>query len=114
MPYIVVRTSQKTEDKKEALFTGFGELISIFPQKTEKWLMVNLEGEQEICFAGREGDAALVQVVLYAKAENQPEVYNEFTQKATELVCRLLDLPRDRVYVIYTATPHWGWNGKNL
>ena len=57
MPYISTKTNiELAKDKRDALAAKYGEIISIVPGKTERWLMLSFDGGAEMYFGGR-GDA---------------------------------------------------------
>ena len=53
MPFINVKTSAKlNEEKIEKIKAEMGKAITLFPGKTEAWLMVNVEPDCKLYFKG--------------------------------------------------------------
>lgn len=114
MPYISTTTTKKLSDsEKETLQKALGEMISIFPGKSERWLMLSISDGVKMCFGGDDSlNCAFVEVKIFG---NAPEnAYDRFTEELCGLFERSLSIPRDRVYVRYEESFHWGWNGANF
>ena len=114
MPFIDIKTSAKlTESSKKKLYAECGELISIFPGKSETWLMVNLSDGCEMAFKGdSDTPCAIIEVKIFGKA--QSTYYDKFTEKMTETFAALSNVSPDRVYIRYDECSLWGWNGENF
>lgn len=113
MPFIEIKTDKKiTKELEAALVRDFGQAIETFSGKTEKYLMVNIEGECGMAFAGVIGDCCMVSVDLLGSAT--PEAYEKMTKVTCTLISRVLGIPEDRVYVKYSEYETWGWNGINF
>lgn len=114
MPYIKATISTPVSQKQAEEFkTDMGAAISVFPGKSERWLMVNVEGEGNLWLAGKNDlPAAMVEVSLFG------DVDAAAADKMTALICdsltHHLNISPDRTYVKYTAVKNWGWNGGNL
>lgn len=64
MPYISTKTNiELAKDKRDALAAKYGEIISIVPGKTERWLMLSFDGGAEMYFGGR-GDEPMAYIEL--------------------------------------------------
>lgn len=113
MPYIHIRTNIViSEDAQELLKSRLGQAIEAIPGKSEAWLMVGIDPERTLWFQGTDAPAALVDVSLYGGAD--ADAYEAMTARICELLDGALDIPPARIYVKYTETPHWGWNGGNF
>ena len=55
---------------------------------------------------------ALVDLSAYSGAAADP--YRALTGKVSALLAEELGLKPDRIYVKYSSTPDWGWNGDNF
>lgn len=114
MPCIHVETNQKiTPDAAETMKSEFGKAISLFPGKSEQWLMCVFRGECPMAFRGEtSAPMAFVEVKLYGGVDSSA------SQKMTGEVCRILQwalgIAPSQVYVRYQATDDWGWNGENF
>lgn len=113
MPFINVKTNAKVPAAQaETIKSGLGQAISTIPGKSEGWLMVGIEGEQQLWFKGSDAPAAMVSVSIYGSA--QANALSALTGKITALLTDTLGIPADRIYVAYASTPNWGWNGANF
>ena len=113
MPYIELKTDKKISCEVEReLIRRFGEAIETFPGKTERYLMVNVEGEHTMAFAGVIGECCMVSIDLLGSATD--EVYEAMTKLTCKIVSNALDIPEDRIYVKYSEFKPWGWNGINF
>ena len=113
MPFINVKTNTAVaQDKKESIKTALGKAITAIPGKSESWLMVGIEPETALWFKGSDAPAAMVEVSVFGSAS--ASAYNALTAEVTDVLKVNLGISPDRVYVKYTETPNWGWNGSNF
>ena len=113
MPYIHLSANVPIpEHTGEAIKTQLGHAIQALPGKSEDWLMVRIGGEEALWFAGSDEPAAMVQVSIYGAAG--ADDYDTLTGRITEILDGTLGIPPERVYVQYSETEHWGWNGRNF
>ena len=79
MPYINLKTTKKVTDEKcVAIKTAFGKAIECFPGKNEAYLMVCIEDEKKLWFAGDDSkDSAVVDVQLLGAVN--PSASNDMT-----------------------------------
>ena len=113
MPFINIKTNVGiTKEKEESIKNSIGTAINTLG-KTENWLMMNFEDEQRMYFSGNSNlPLAFIQVDLFGSADRVR--YNEFTGKITELINKELGVSPNNVYVKYSETNNWGWNGSNF
>ena len=114
MPYIDIKTTVSISPAAEkALFEQLGKAIEIFPGKTEKWLMLNLCGEQKMCFAG---DAKKPCLFADVRIFGEPDeaAAEEMTKALCSVFEQVLSIPADRSYVCYKGYNTWGWNNMNF
>ena len=113
MPCISLRTNQHIADNTEVqLKQAFGQAITILPRKSEQWLMCVMQGDCQLWFAGENTAAAFLEVGLFGAAPQ--EAYSTLTAALTKIVSEQLQIPIDRIYIKYSETDTWGWNGKNF
>ncbi len=114
MPYINAKVSCKlTAEKEIELKAALGQAITAISGKTETYLMVCIESEQHIWFAGQnDRPMAFVDVRILGHAKD-----GDF-DRMTGVVCsefeRLLGISPSDTYVVYSETDNWGWNGRNF
>lgn len=113
MPFIDVKTNLPVSaQQQETLKARLGQAIEAIPGKSEQWLMVRVEPECALWFAGTDEPAAMVDVSVYGGAS--AEAYDALTARICDLLDAVLSLEPSRVYVKYGETPNWGWNGGNF
>lgn len=114
MPFINLKTTEKITDSiKEELTALLGKAITIIPGKSERWLMLNFEGERQMAFAGDAASpAAFLEVKIFGKARG--EDYEKLTAILCDTVKEKLSVPKDRIYIKYEEVSDWGWNGANF
>lgn len=114
MPCIHIQTNQKVSAEEEkSLREKFGEAISLFPGKSESWLMFLLEDGCRMAFQGKtEKPMAFVEIKLYGDVDKGAS--QKMTARTCDLLKEILGISSDQVYVRYEATENWGWNGSNF
>ena len=113
MPFINVKTNVSTTHEAEInIKSALGQAITAIPGKSEGWLMVSIEPDYRLWFKGTNEPAAMVQVSLYGGASHNAKT--TLTSHITGILTDELGISSDRVYVMYTETESWGWNGSNF
>ncbi len=113
MPFINVKTNVSTTHEAEInIKSALGQAITAIPGKSEGWLMVGIEPDYRLWFKGTNEPAAIVQVSLYGGASHNAKT--TLTSHITGILTDELGISSDRVYVMYTETESWGWNGSNF
>ncbi|MDR1209023.1 MAG: hypothetical protein LBK41_01735 [Clostridiales bacterium] len=113
MPYIEAKLSAPLgADKKAALKAAFGEAISLLPGKSERWLMVGIDDGYDLWLAGEDGPAAMIEVAAFGRID--PAASGRLTAAITRAVSEQTGAPPSRIYVKYSETEFWGFNGSNL
>lgn len=113
MPFIDSKlTVSVTEEQKEKIKSEFGKAITTL-HKTETYLMVGIEDDYDLWFAGNKLDkGAYVSVSLFGSTSASD--YDTMTAKICEIYERELGIPGNAVYVTYHPITDWGWNGQNF
>jgi len=113
MPFIELNTNCTIENEvaieiKEKL----GKAIETLPGKSEDWLMININDNQNIYFKGTSEKACMIKVLVFGKPSD--ESLADLTGKISELIETKLKINKNRIYVYYNFTKNWGWNGNNF
>ena len=114
MPFIDTKTNVRLTEEKEAIIKAkLGEAITLFPGKTEYWLMLNFDDSCHMWFRGYNNfPQAMVEVKLFGNAEA------DLCQSMTAAVCKIfeeeLGIRPEHTYVNYSFFDVWGWNGENF
>ena len=114
MPYIDLKTNVEVPKTTETALKSelAAALEACFPGKTEKWLMVNIEGYCTMYFAGSEEKCAMVSVDILGKQSGGS--YEKMTGRVCSIVSDKLRIDPSRIYVKYSEYEKWGWNGYNF
>ena len=113
MPFIDITTNVSvSEEQKTSLQSAMGRAITAIPGKSEGWLMVGIQPEYDLWFKGESAPAAMVEVSIFGSASSNALV--TLTSHITGILTDNIGIPSDRVYVKYTSTSDWGWNGSNF
>ncbi len=114
MPCIHMETNCTiAQEAAEKINQELGKAISLFPGKSQKWLMCVLKGDCFLSFAGESKEpAAFVEVKLFGAVD--PQAAQTMTGTICGLLQETLGIQPERVYVRYQETAYWGWNGENF
>lgn len=113
MPFINTKYSAEITPAQETeLKTALAQAITLVG-KSESWLMLGFEQNCSLYFRGEKSEKiAYVEVSLYGTPSASA------CDKLTAEICRIygevLGIPADRIYVKYSPTDMWGWNGGNF
>ncbi len=114
MPFIDSKVSVKiTEEQEKELKTRLGQAISLIPGKNENWLMTGFEDDYHLYFRGDNGEPiAYIEVRLFGGPNKV--AFQKMTEEITKIYGEVLGIAPDHMYIKYSATPDWGWNGGNF
>lgn len=114
MPFIDSKVSVKvTKEQEKELKTRLGQAISIIPGKSESWLMVGIEDEYSLYFRGDDSEPmAFVEVRIFGGPNR--DAFEKMTAELTKIFGEVLGIAPDHMYIKYSATTDWGWNGSNF
>ena len=114
MPFISTKTNVTVSKEKETqLKERLGQAISILPGKSESWLMTGFEDEYHLYFRGDNSQpVAFIEVSVYGSTNSG--AFSKLTAEMTKIFGEVLGIAADHIYVKYSATSDWGWNGSNF
>lgn len=114
MPFIDSKVSVKVSKEQETeLKTRLGQAISIIPGKSESWLMVGIEDEYSLYFRGDDSEPmTFIEVRLFGGPNR--DAFEKMTAELTKIYGEVLGIAPDHMYIKYSATTDWGWNGSNF
>jgi phenylpyruvate tautomerase PptA (4-oxalocrotonate tautomerase family) len=113
MPFINVKTNTEISDEKKiAVKTAMGKAITAIPGKSETWLMVGIQPNQALYFKGTDEPCAMVDVDILGTAQSAD--LSNMTAEVCNALEGILDISPSRIYVKYSSTKDWGWNGGNF
>ena len=114
MPFIdTMLNIRLPEDREVAIKKRLGEAISLFPGKSEYWLMMRFTDNCRMWFRGYNTfPVAMVEIKLFGTAE--AALCDRMTETVTKILGEELGIVSERVYVKYEFVETWGWNGENF
>lgn len=115
MPYIQTKTNVPiTEQQERVLKTKLGELISLYPGKSESRLMLGFEDNCRLWFAGKnDTPIAFIQVMLFGSSVNR-EGADRLTPAISQLFKEVLNIDSNKIYINYSSFENWGSCGANF
>jgi len=113
MPFIDSKITVKvSEEKREKIKAELGKAAAIIG-KPESFLMVGIEDEYCLYFAGEKLEkGAYVSVDVFGSVSSAAA--DKMTAKICEIYETELGIPGNKIYVEYRGTGDWGWNGRNF
>lgn len=116
MPVIHTHVSvETTREQRDELKSIYGRAITALPGKSEGWLMCPFEDNMPIYFAGDDSrPAAYVEVNAFGHSGAPRSAWEALSAQIIPALESVLGIPQDRIYVRYTMTEDWGWNGGNF
>ena len=114
MPFIDSKVSVKiTEEQEKELKTRLGQAISLIPGKSENWLMTGFEDNYHLYFRGDNSEPiAYIEVRIFGGPNKA--AFQKMTEEITKIYGDVLGIAPDHMYIKYSVTPDWGWNGGNF
>jgi len=110
MPFINTKvTTEITKEKEEILKAELGKAITLI-DKGEAYLMLGFEDNCRLWLGGKnDTDMAFVEVSLLGHTTKDK------AEKLTSAICDIMEaelgIKGDKVYVKYSETDLWGYNG---
>lgn len=114
MPFINSKISTKiTEEQEKEIKSRLGKAISLLPGKSESWLMLGFEPESRLYFKG-ENDKPMAFVDVSVFGNEDPVGFEKLTGAVCDIFNDVLGISPAQIYIKYSATKNWGWNGANF
>ena len=112
MPHIQVNaTCPIDREQEQQLIAQIGDAISLLPGMKAEYLMIRLEDDCRLFFGGT-GSCAFVEIDRFGRIPE--EASQALTERLSDILERVLDISRDRMYLKYTENPYWGCHGHNF
>lgn len=109
MPVLKIQTNKKIDTRKDWMKEAT-TLLSETLSKPEKFIMIHVEENQAMMFAGSTEPLAYIEL----KSINLPESETKhFASEICAFLERTIKIPKERIYIEFAnAQPHmFGWNG---
>jgi len=111
MPYLKIQTNRSVEEpERTRLMQRASRTVAECLGKSERYVMVALERDAPMWFAGSDSPLAFLELKSIALPEART---GELSQALCELVNAELGIDKERVYIEFQDAPRkmWGWNG---
>lgn len=112
MPFIDCKLNVEISKQQELeIKSELGKAITLIPGKSENWLMVNIQPKCSLYFRGSaDKPTAMVSVTIYGSAA--PNTYDALTSRINTILNTVAGI--EEMYVSYSETPNFGYNGSNF
>lgn len=111
MPLLSVTTNASIKvDSKAMLLKELSELVAQQLGKPEQYVMVKLQHNPDMLFAGSNAPLAYLELKSIGLPEDRT---GELSSRLAGAISQTLQVPADRIYIEFAdAQRHmWGWNG---
>ena len=114
MPYLSIQTNQSLDESKtQQLVKKASHTVAEILGKPESYVMIAVQTDIPMSFAGSVDPAAYVQL----KSLGLPETATaDFSQAICSLLSAELNINADRIYIEFSGPERhmWGWNNKTF
>jgi phenylpyruvate tautomerase PptA (4-oxalocrotonate tautomerase family) len=114
MPYLKLTTNQAINNEESPpLLSQLSQLIAKETGKPERYVMVELDGNKAMLFAGSNESLAFVECKSIGLSTTQ-------SKSLASSLCRLLEnnlqIPPERIYIEFSNCPaeYWGWKSSTF
>ena len=114
MPFINAKVSTAiSQEQEKQLKERLGQAIAVIPGKSEQWLMTGFQDNYHLYFRGDNSQpAAFIEVQIYGNSNLA--AFDKLTGEITKIFNDILKIQSDHIYIKYSPTSDWGWNGSNF
>lgn len=114
MPMLNIRTNVKMDHQAiENLIARASADVAAELGKPERYVMVALQTDQQMLFAGTDQPLAYLELKSIGLEESQTQ---GLSASLASIVDEHMNVPADRVYIEFSSAPRkmWGWNGSTF
>jgi phenylpyruvate tautomerase PptA (4-oxalocrotonate tautomerase family) len=114
MPYLKIQTNlPHLKQTGRGLLKEASALVARELEKPEAYVMVALEDNTPMVFAGSDDPAAFLELRAIGLPKNK---HGQLCKVLGELVSRHLGVPSERIFINFADIPpgNWGWKGDML
>ena len=114
MPFLKIQTNAAIDKQKsQSLLKDASQWIAKALSKPEQYMMVSLEADRPMMFAGTREPTAFVELRGIGLPTGKT---GELSRLLCELVESQLGVAKQRIYVNFADVPAslWGWNGETF
>ena len=118
MPFLDIKTNIKiTKEQKDIVRKAMGELLPVIPKEKGEYLMLNFEDECPLSFGGDCNCpcvAAELKILEKLIIIYDSEMIENFLRGATQILCTVLNINPENIFMLCTGVPIWACNGENI
>jgi len=109
MPYLNIQTNVPVADTA-ALLAKASSRVANMLGKPESYVMVNLDADAQLIFAGSDAPAAYLQLKSLGLAQDKSA---DYSLNLCDFMAEMLNIEAARVYIEFSSPERhmWGWNG---
>lgn len=110
MPYLKLNTNKSiSTEEAPQLLRQLSQHIATETGKPERYVMIDLEGDKTMLFAGGNGPLAFIECKSIGLSSAQSK---SLAASLCQILENTLHIPPDRVYIEFSNCPaeYWGWN----
>ena len=110
MPLLKIQTNVNvTSEQQKTTVKALSETVAVMLGKPERYVMVSLEHNSNMLFAGTDQGLAYLELKSIGLAEDKT---TEYSSTLCKTISQHLEVATDRIYVEFAnAQRHlWGWN----
>jgi len=114
MPLLSLQTNLTIETaQKQTLLTTLSQMTAKILSKPESYVMISIQSETSMIFAGSEDPLAYVELKSLGLPEDQT---GEISTTICQTIKQQLDIDPARVYIEFNSGERhmWGWNNKTF
>ena len=114
MPFLKLTTNNTLNQEEAAQLTqAFSKLLAKETGKPERYVMVALDFDKTMLFAGSPDPLAFIECKSIGLTTTQAKALSSSLNK---LIASSLQIAADRVYIEFSnsSADYWGWNGSTF
>ena len=111
MPYLKLTSNTSiSKEQSPQILTRLSQLVAKETGKSERYVMVELDGDRDMIFSGNHEPLAYVECKSIGLSAGQAK---SLSAAISQILEKQLQIKSDRVYIEFTNCPaeYWGWNG---
>ncbi len=111
MPLLKIQTNAPVEEsRRQALLRHLSALVAEMLGKPERYVMVILQQDQTMLFAGNDQPLAYLELKSIGLPVDRTR---DFSASLCEAISEQLAIPPERIYIEFSDAQRnmWGWNG---
>lgn len=114
MPYLKLTTNTSiSKEQAPELLAQLSQLMVTETGKPERYIMVELDGDKDMIFAGSHDSLAYIECKSIGLSPVQAK---SLSASISQILNKQLQIEAERVYIEFSNCPadYWGWNGSTF